>query len=200
MDIVRSCIQRMLKMVNSLIGLSGLLMILYGCWMFTTLQPHVPCSDVAPSFWFIYTTIGVGFSVNLIACTGHIAAETCNTCYLYSYVFFIYIFHLLETYLLANVFLNINWEEDLPKDTTGNIDKIKDFIEDNYEICKWIGLLAVTVPAVCASLALILKALEPGYLEGRQDYALDVAPLLENYVAQPSHVIDIDPASGSKQA
>lgn len=92
---------------------------------------------------------------------------------------FIYIFHLLETNLVANVFLNKNWEEvfiaqpalyiwnntmdcltcfsvavfcliwlnqGLPKDTTGNIDKIKYFIEDNYEISKWIGLFAVTLP------------------------------------------------------
>lgn len=33
---------------------------------------------------FIYTTILVGFSVYLIACTGQIAAETCSTCFLYT--------------------------------------------------------------------------------------------------------------------
>lgn len=53
MEIARSCIQRMLKVVNSLVGISGLLVMFYGCWMFAFSQSHVGCSDDALSFWYI---------------------------------------------------------------------------------------------------------------------------------------------------
>lgn len=35
--------------------------------------------------------------------------------------------------------------QDFPDDPTGNLDEFKDFVKENYEICKMIGLVVVAV-------------------------------------------------------
>lgn len=35
--------------------------------------------------------------------------------------------------------------QDFPEDPTGNLDHLKDFVKDNFDICKWIGLTVVAL-------------------------------------------------------
>ncbi|CAK9177600.1 unnamed protein product [Ilex paraguariensis] len=91
----RSCIQSLLKLVNSVIGMVGVAMLLYALWMLrvwgnhTGHFPHPFIGPDTPVPWFIYTFLGLGVTLCVITCSGHIAAETANGCCL----FFCRLFH-----------------------------------------------------------------------------------------------------------
>ncbi|XP_031091761.1 tetraspanin-19-like [Ipomoea triloba] len=204
----RSCIQSVLKVVNSLLGMVGIAMIMYALWMFRVWQKHMAGPSPPPFFgpndapipWFIYTILGLGITLCFITCSGHIAAETANGCCLYIYMVFIFLLLVLEAAVTVDVFLNNNWEEDFPEDTTGNFDEIKSFVNDNFDLCKWIGLSVLAVQGLSILLSMVLKAMGPHrerYYESDDDYTPDGAPLLKNYVPQTSYVVG-DPVYGSK--
>ncbi|CAA3011510.1 tetraspanin-19-like isoform X2 [Olea europaea var. sylvestris] len=192
--VARICFQSLLKVVNSGIGIVGIALIVYALWMFMVWQRHL-ASDSAPNApipWFIYTIIGLGVSLCVITCSGHIAAETANGCCLYIYMVFIFMLLVLEAAVTADVFLNSNWEEDFPDDPTGKLDELKDFIKDNFDICRWIGLTVVGLQGLSMLLAMILKALGPNsitYYESDDDYIPDRVPLLKNYVPPRSYAV-----------
>lgn len=37
------------------------------------------------------------------------------------------------------------WHQDFPTDVTGNLDKLKEFVWSDFEMCKWIGLSVVSI-------------------------------------------------------
>ncbi|XP_042066179.1 tetraspanin-19-like [Salvia splendens] len=192
----RCCVQSLLKLVNSLLGMVGIAMIIYSLWMFRVWLRTNESTDV-PVPWFIYTILGIGASLCVITCSGHIAAETANGCCLFIYMAFVFMIFLLEAAVTADVFLNHNWQEDFPADATGNFDKLKDFVKDNFDICKWIGLSVVAVQGLSMLLAMVLKALGPHsekYYESDDEYLPDRVPLLKNYA--PPH--GSEPAYGAK--
>ncbi|KAG6420471.1 hypothetical protein SASPL_117000 [Salvia splendens] len=220
----RCCVQSLLKLVNSLLGMVGIAMIIYSLWMFRVWLRTNESTDV-PVPWFIYTILGIGASLCVITCSGHIAAETANGCCLFivsfhgrsgnscflnyklcvdllwsgfsRYMAFVFMIFLLEAAVTADVFLNHNWQEDFPADATGNFDKLKDFVKDNFDICKWIGLSVVAVQGLSMLLAMVLKALGPHsekYYESDDEYLPDRVPLLKNYA--PPH--GSEPAYGAK--
>ncbi|CAH1424082.1 unnamed protein product [Lactuca virosa] len=138
----------------------GIAMIIYGLWMIRAWQRQMDGSDY-PTPWFIYTMLGLGATLCVIACSGHIAAETANGCCLYCYLVFIFLLLMVEGAVTTDVFLNRNWEEDFPKDPSGNLHEFRDFIKENFDICKWVGLSILGVQGLSIFLALILKALGP---------------------------------------
>ncbi|PWA48773.1 hypothetical protein CTI12_AA490680 [Artemisia annua] len=163
--VLRSCIQSLLKLVNSFMGIFGMAMIIYSIWMIRAWLREVDDSSDYPVPWFMYTMLGLGATLCVITCSGHIAAETANGFCLYC---------------------------DFPKDPSGNFNEFKDFIKENFEICKWVGLSVVSVQGLSVFLALILNALGP-HRERRYDsddeYTLEEVPLLRNYVNQPPYVV-----------
>ncbi|KAL1567694.1 hypothetical protein AAHA92_03147 [Salvia divinorum] len=184
-----SCVQSLLKLVNSLLGMVGIAMIIYSLWMFRVWL-HTDESMNFPVPWFIYTILGLGVCLCVITCSGHIAAETANGCCLYIYMAFVFTIFLLEAAVTTDVFLNHDWQEDFPADATGNLDRLKDFIKDNFDICKWIGLSMVAVQGLSMLLAMVLKALGPHsekYYESDDEYLPDRVPLLKNYVPPQSY-------------
>ncbi|XP_042061063.1 tetraspanin-19-like [Salvia splendens] len=192
----RCCVQSLLKLVNSFLGMVGIAMIIYSLWMFRVWLRTDESNDV-PVPWFIYAILGLGASLCVITCSGHIAAETANGCCLYIYMAFVFMIFLLEAAVTADVFLNHNWQEDFPADATGNLDKLEDFVKDNFDICKWIGLSVVAVQGLSMFLAMVLKALGPHsekYYESDDEYLPDRVPLLKNYA--PPH--GSEPAYGVK--
>lgn len=202
--IVRSCIQSMLKMVNSIIGMVGMAMILYAMWLIRVWQRHMGGSPFmspdSPAPWFIYTFLGLGVSLCVITCSGHIAADTSNGICLYCYMVFIILLVMLEAGVTADVFLNRDWEEDFPEDPTGSFNDLKEFIRSNFKICKWIGLSIVSVQGLCILLAMVLKALGPyQYYDSSSDddYSPPRRPLLMNVGHPPSYVVG-DPIYGSR--
>ncbi|KAK3013361.1 hypothetical protein RJ639_010152 [Escallonia herrerae] len=196
--IARNCIQSMLKLVNSVVGMIGIAMILYALWMFRVWHRHMDGPSPAP--WFIYTFLGLGVTLCVVTCSGHIAAETANGCCLYFYMVFVFLLFTLEAAVTVDVFLNRNWEEDFPEDLTGNLKELKHFIKENFDLCKWIALSAVAVQGLCMLFAMILKALGPHderCYESDDDYDPDRVPLLKSYARQPPYVVG-DPLYGSR--
>ncbi|KAK9285599.1 hypothetical protein L1049_024794 [Liquidambar formosana] len=199
---MRSCIQSLLKLVNSIIGMVGIAMILYAAWMIRVWQrqtgesPFV--SPDTPASWFIYTFLGLGITLCVITCSGHIAAITTNGLCLYCYMMFVFLLLMLEAAVTADVFLNSDWEDDVPEDPTGSFNEFKDFIRSNFEICKWIALSIVSVQGLSILLAMVLKALGPHqHYDSDDDYATARHPLLVNSVAPTPYVVG-DPVDRSK--
>ncbi|KAM1114300.1 hypothetical protein TB1_046215 [Malus domestica] len=89
---------------------------------------------------FIHTFLGLGITLLVTTCSGHIAAATANGCCLYLYMVFVFLLFMLEAGVTADIFLNRDWEEDFPVDPTGRFDQFKEFVRSNLDICKWIGL------------------------------------------------------------
>ncbi|KZV45573.1 tetraspanin-19-like [Dorcoceras hygrometricum] len=197
--VARICIQSLLKVVNSGLGMVGIAMILYALWMLRVWLRYLQ-SDTASIPWFIYTILGLGVTVCVIFCSGHIAAETANGCCLYIYMVFVFLLFVLEAAVTADVFLNRSWEEDFPEDPTKNFDQLKHFIRKNFDICKWIGLTVVAIQGLSLLLAMILKALGPHserYYESDDDYLPDRVPLLKNYVPSQSYAVNDHVNNGS---
>ncbi|XP_022748893.1 tetraspanin-19-like [Durio zibethinus] len=199
--VVRNCIQSILKLVNSIIGMVGMATILYVIWLIRVWEREVgdlpfEGSDY-PAPWFIYTFLGLGVTLCVIACSGHVAAETANGCCLYFYMAFIFLLLMLEAALTTDVFLNRDWEEDFPVDPSGSFNKFKDFIRSNFEFCKWIGLSVVSVQGLCILLAMLVKAVGPHQYYESDDYTdPERVPLLKNAV-HPTYVVG-SPVYGSK--
>ncbi|EXB46063.1 hypothetical protein L484_015924 [Morus notabilis] len=85
-----------------------------------------------PAPWFIYSFMGVGILMCCITFIGCIAAEAINGCCLCF---------------------------DLPFDPTGQLQNLRLFIEDNIDICKWVGIVVVSIQALSLLLAIILRAM-----------------------------------------
>lgn len=186
--------QSLLKVINSFIGMAGIAMILYALWMFRVWRREMgPPFPDAPVPWFIYGFLGIGAVLCFITCSGHVAAETANGFCLCFYMLIVFLLLMVEAAVTLDVILNRHWEEDFPDDPTGNFDEFKNFVKENYEICKWIGLVVLAVQGVSILLAMILRALGPHperYYDSDDDYTPDRVPLLRNYVPPPYAVPD----------
>ncbi|KAL2547812.1 Tetraspanin-19 [Forsythia ovata] len=189
----RNCIQSLLKVVNSGIGMVGIALILYSLWMLRVWNRHLDPSNTpaSPVPWFIYTILGIGVTLCVITCSGHIAAETANGCCLCIYMVFVFLLLVLEAAVTADVVLNHNWEEDFLDDPTGNFDQLKDFVRQNFDVFKWIVFTVVALEVLSMLMAIILKALGPHperYYESDDDYPPERVHLLKNYVPPPPYV------------
>ncbi|CAK9163484.1 unnamed protein product [Ilex paraguariensis] len=95
---------------------------------------------------------------------------------------------LLEVALVAFVALDHHWEKDLPFDPTGELYRIRAFIENNVEVCKWVGISLVVIQVLSLLLAMILRAMvsirrEDSDIEGGYDVS-DRTPLLNPQLSQ----------------
>lgn len=190
---MRSCLQWLLKLMNSIIAMAGIAMILYSLWMLRVWLKHFDGESDSQSPWFIYTFLGLGISLCFITCSGHIAAETTNGHCLSCYMVFVFLLFLFEAAVTADVLLNSNWKEDFPEDTTGRFEAFENFVKSNFEMCQWIGSIIVASQALSIFLALILRALGPdrgSYYDSDDDYAPTRLPLLKNQIQQPPYVVD----------
>ncbi|XP_010241966.1 PREDICTED: tetraspanin-19 isoform X2 [Nelumbo nucifera] len=194
-SIIRSCLQSLLKIANSVIGMVGIAMILYSLWMIRVWHKHMGGLSLGDSNsppWFIYAFLGIGITLCVLTCSGHIAAETANGHCLCCYMVFVILLLLLEAAVTADIFLNNHWEEDFPEDPTGEFNEFKDFIKSNFDICKWIGLFIVCTQGLSILLSMVLRALGPdqgSYCDSDDDYAPARLPLLKNPVHPPPYVI-----------
>ncbi|XP_052183816.1 tetraspanin-19-like isoform X2 [Diospyros lotus] len=221
---VKGCLQLLLKLVNSTLGLVGHAMILYSIWMVRVWQRDMEDSSFSFSNlslpWFIHVFLGTGITLCAITCLGHIAADTANPHCLSCYIVVIFVLLLTETLLVADIILNSNWEKDLPEDPTGRFDDFKDFVKSNFDTCKWIGLFIISaqVPQHVSSiqkinllfvhyesgfsilLATVLRTLNTdvgrNYCSDDDDYAPPRLPLLNHHVQPlPYEVADFPFAS-----
>ncbi|CAI0549769.1 unnamed protein product [Linum tenue] len=162
--LMRSCVQSILKLVNSVVGMVGLAMVLYAVWLIKAWQREIgefPFGEDEnyPAPW-------------------------------YKYMMFMFVLVMVEAAVTADVFLNRDWEKDFPKDPSGSFDKFKDFIRLHFEICKWVGLSIVAVQGLSVLLAVMLKGLGPHpYYDSDDDYIPERSPLLRHRVFPPGYVV-----------
>ncbi|GAB4830139.1 hypothetical protein Ancab_019780 [Ancistrocladus abbreviatus] len=128
-----------------------------------------------PAPWFIYVFMGVGVGLCCVSCVGHIAAEAINGCCLCVYTLLIGVFILLEGALVAFFAIDRHWEKDIPFDPTGEVENFRSFVEENVDMCKWLGIALLMIQALSLLLALILRAmvstrLVDSFIE--EDYAM----------------------------
>ncbi|XVE78034.1 hypothetical protein DITRI_Ditri13aG0111700 [Diplodiscus trichospermus] len=112
-----------------------------------------------PAPWFIYSFMGVGIVLCCITLIGCIAAESINGCCLCFYTLLKIVLILIEAALVAFIAIDRSWEKDLPFDPTGELDSFRSFIEDNIDICKWVGISVVVIQALALLVAIILRAM-----------------------------------------
>ncbi|KAB2071149.1 hypothetical protein ERO13_A08G192700v2 [Gossypium hirsutum] len=112
-----------------------------------------------PAPWFIYSFMGVGIVLCCISLIGCIAAESINGCCLCFYTVIKIVLILIEASLVAFIAIDRRWEKDIPFDPTGELDSLRSFIEDNIDICKWVGLSVVIIQVLALLVAVILRAM-----------------------------------------
>ncbi|KAH9617964.1 hypothetical protein KSS87_021479 [Heliosperma pusillum] len=182
-SLVRSFFQSLLKLFNAVIGMSGIAMVIYGIWMIRVWQNQTgqsPFDDYSdfPLPWFIYAFLGLAAIYCVIAFSGHVAAETLN-----------------EGVITADVFLNRNWEQDFPRDSTGNLHNLRIFLHENFDFFSWIGLTVLVAQGLSFLLAMVLKALGPHRdrnYDSDEEYGASRVPFLRNAGDSPSYVV-VDP-------
>ncbi|KAH1216644.1 Tetraspanin-18 [Glycine max] len=208
-----------LKFLNFLQCFVGLSILLYSLWMFNEWDHRVPPDPpLPPAFhfylkfnsinlpapWFIYDFMGLGILVLCISFLGCIAAEMINGCCLcfvshsnleclFSYsTMEAQVLLLLEASLVGFIALDSDWEKDIPLDPTGQLDELRAFIEDNIDICTWVGIAVLVVQALSLLLALILRATVSArradfdYEDGYDVRGRSWEPLLNPQPGQPS--------------
>ncbi|XP_021660111.1 tetraspanin-18 isoform X1 [Hevea brasiliensis] len=112
-----------------------------------------------PAPWFIYSFMGVGIILCTITLIGCIAAESVNGCCLCFYTILKTVLILLEAALVAFIAIDHHWQKDLPFDPTGELQSLRSFVEENVDICKWVGITVIVIQALALLLAIILRAL-----------------------------------------
>ncbi|KVH94254.1 tetraspanin-18 [Cynara cardunculus var. scolymus] len=130
-------------------------------------------SNPIPAPWFIYAFMGLGIVLCCISCIGHIAAEAINGCCLCFYTILKSVLILLEVALVVFIALDHRWEKDLPQDPTGEIASMREFIEDNIDLCKWVGIAIIVIQAVCLLLAILLGMMVSSLRKDDMEEGLD---------------------------
>ncbi|KAL1556312.1 Tobamovirus multiplication protein 2A [Salvia divinorum] len=178
----------LLKLLNFFLMLVGLAMVGYGIYLFAEYKntassggdtPLPPSShdlvqlgrpmllavsladsifDKLPKAWFIYLFVGIGVAVLFVACCGCIGTATRNGCCLTCFSILVFLLILVELGVAAFIFFDKSWREEIPTDKTGNFDEIYEFLEEHWEIAKWVALGAVILEAIIFLLALIVRA------------------------------------------
>lgn len=103
--------------------------------------------------------MAVGILVCIVTFIGFIAAEAINGCCLCFYSILKTLLILLEAALVAYIAIDRHWEKDLPYDPTGELSSLRAFIEENIDICKWVGIAVVAVQLLSLLLAMVLRAM-----------------------------------------
>ncbi|KAF3451496.1 hypothetical protein FNV43_RR07591 [Rhamnella rubrinervis] len=200
--LARTCLQSFLKVVNSTFGILGIAMILYGLWMVRVWLRDMEGHDLKPTPpWFIYTFIGAGVTLCVIACMGHVAAGVANGCCLSCYMVIIFALLLLETAIAADIFLNSDWEKDLPNDPTGRFKDFKDFVESNFDTFKWIGLLVVLAQGLSILVAMVLRSIGAGatkYYDSDHEFTTPARLPLIKHDLQPAPYLEDDQCFATK--
>lgn len=145
-----------------------------------------------PAPWFIYFLMAVGILLCCMSCVGHIAAGAINGCCLCFYIVISLLLILMEVALVTFIASDRRWEKDLPYDPTGELEKLRSFVEANADICKWAGITLLVIQALSVLLSFVLRAIistQRADCDEENNYAAGDRirePLLNSQQNQPS--------------
>lgn len=154
-----------------------------------------------PAPWFIYVFLCAGAITCFVSLTGHVAAELKNSFCLSCYSVLQVVLILAQFAVIAALFFDRHWRDDIPADPTGELDKIQAFIFENLDTCKWVALGVVLLEVLGIFFAFVLRAVT---VSAQRGYDSD-----EDYIAarsagrQPGgnrQVNQANPAPGSAAA
>ncbi|THU45487.1 hypothetical protein C4D60_Mb02t18450 [Musa balbisiana] len=174
--IFSGCLAFLLKFFNFLQAFVGISILIYSLWLLNLCRRHDFPLDVDhfPAPWFVCVSMGVGICLCLITFIGHVAAEAIN---------------------VGDLVLNKHWEEDLPYDSTGELKRVRAFIEDNMDTCKWVALGVIIIQALSLLLAMVLRAMIPSRrmeYDSDEDFVVIRRPLLNPQGGPPYTTNSID--------
>ncbi|KAL6198129.1 hypothetical protein ACLB2K_027921 [Fragaria x ananassa] len=194
--IARVVLQALLKAMNSILGLLGIAFVLYGLWLVRVWERDLDSSSSFDQYttapWVICTFIGAGVTLCIITGIGHLAANCGSGCCLSCYTLIICMLLLLETAMAADMLLNNDWEKDLPYDPTGKFNDFRDFVESNFDMFKWIGLLIILAQAFSILLATALRSIGPEQVancDSDEEYAPARVPLMNHIFQPPEYIV-----------
>ncbi|XXG77158.1 hypothetical protein AAC387_Pa08g1365 [Persea americana] len=121
--------------------------------------------NTLPVPWFIYWFMGIGILLCFVTCIGYIAAEAINACCLCFYTMLTFVIIAFEAALVGFIAFHKHWDEDLPYDPTGELDSLRSFIDDNIDLCRWVGLAVIFIQALSLLLSIILRAMVSSRIE-----------------------------------
>ncbi|CAA0817923.1 Tetraspanin-19 [Striga hermonthica] len=157
---VRRYLKSSMKVVNSAVGLGGIAIVAYGVLMIRVWQPEHgkgSSTDYLAIPWFFHAFLGVGIALCAISCLGYFAAQTANMYCLSCYISIVLLLLIMETIIMADLFLNPNWRKELPRNLCERLDEFTDFVESSDDILNWVAWLIFLVQGVCVLLATILR-------------------------------------------
>ncbi|KAI4374382.1 hypothetical protein MLD38_012385 [Melastoma candidum] len=112
-----------------------------------------------PASWFIYSFMGVGIVLSSISLIGCMVAEATNGCCLCFYAILVSVLLLIEGALVVFIAIDHRWEQDLPFDPTGELDSLRSFIDNNADMCKWVGIAVLLMQGLSLLLTFVLRGL-----------------------------------------
>ncbi|GFY92446.1 hypothetical protein Acr_08g0008420 [Actinidia rufa] len=135
---LKRCAKACLKFVNLTNTIVGIALVCYSYRVIGVVQREFEESPPTDGQtvclpWFVYAFIGIGIGLFLLTLLGHVAAGTGN--------------HFCLSF-------------DLPEDPTHKLDDIKEFVENNFDICRWYFLSFVSAQGLSILLAAVVKALD----------------------------------------
>lgn len=171
---IRGFLQCLLKLVNFLLIVVGLLTVVYAAWMLTVWYKHGPITlaqtvemlqgldfELPPS-WFIWAAFVVGGVVLLVGLNGACAAEAARPCCLGFYQFGLLFILVTEGLSAVTIYFLKLWDKDLlPDDPSGQSKRVKEFVAENAQFCKWGFLAVVLVQILALFLASLISFLGP---------------------------------------
>ncbi|CAL9205741.1 tetraspanin-20-like [Musa acuminata AAA Group] len=195
--IFSGCLAFLLKFFNFLQAFVGISILIYSLWLLNLCRRHDFPLDVdhLPAPWFVCVSMGVGICLCLITFIGHVAAEAINGCCLCFFTMLSTTLIILEVILVGGLVLNKHWEEDLPYDSTGELKRVRAFIEDNMDTCKWVALGVIIIQALSLLLAMVLRAMIPSRrmeYDSDEDFVVIRRPLLNPQGGPPYATNSID--------
>ncbi|XP_057478548.1 tobamovirus multiplication protein 2A-like isoform X2 [Actinidia eriantha] len=157
----RGCWECLLKLLNFLLTLSGLAIVGYGIYLFVEYEKSsssnltaAPADDAMIQLgrpMLVAVSLSSSFLDNLPkACS--------NTKWMLPDLLLVILLILVELACAAFIFFDKSWQDDIPTDKTGDFDMIYDFLEENWEIVKWVALGVIILEALLFLLAVIVRA------------------------------------------
>ncbi|CAK9148380.1 unnamed protein product [Ilex paraguariensis] len=168
----RGFLECLLKLLNFLLTLVGLAMVGYGIYLFVEYK-SASSDDTTPapsSEGFVQ--LGRPILMVLSLSSSSIFDNLPKACFFSAssslvmigflkamqYSVLVILLILVELGCAAFIFFDKSWKDDIPTDKTGDFDMLYEFLDDNWEIVRWVALGAVILEALVFLLALLVRA------------------------------------------
>eukprot|EP01023_Acetabularia_acetabulum_P061730 TRINITY_DN74_c0_g1_i1.p2 TRINITY_DN74_c0_g1~~TRINITY_DN74_c0_g1_i1.p2 ORF type:complete len:241 (-),score=37.34 TRINITY_DN74_c0_g1_i1:470-1192(-) len=155
-----SCLKFLLKVTNYLLLFVGLATVGFGIYMFKTW--HDTNKSLTSIPWFIIVTFVVGLVIVVTASVGICGADCAHkSCCLNFYIFLACVILCAQIAIVVAVFIK-DVQNYIPKDTSGNLQAIEEFIKKDVYVVKYGGIAIMVIEVIAVLTACILSVTDHG--------------------------------------